>query len=179
MQTIAELDILLLTYDELQAAVRGGRGKGRAILEVQWWRVVLDEAQMVFNAASQAAVMASELWRVSGWCSTGTPMGNRLEDIHGLLVFLDQDPFADQSPLQSAVLTPYSNDHAGSEGRLSGLLSHIMWRHSKRHVEDEIDVPPVFEKLVCSCGLSLSLSLMLTLTLTLTPTQNLAPTLTL
>ena len=26
---------------------------------------------MVFNAASAAAVMASELWRVNGWCTTG------------------------------------------------------------------------------------------------------------
>ena len=86
-------DIVLVTYDEMQKEMQDSRASqgGGAILSCQWWRVVLDEAQMVFNAAAQAAVMAGELWRVNGWCSTGTPMGNRVDDIHGLLCFLDHE----------------------------------------------------------------------------------------
>jgi hypothetical protein len=64
---------------------------------------------MVHNTASAAAIMASELWRVNGWCVTGTPVSNSLHglllhgrasydpDLHGLLVFLDHDPFADHT----------------------------------------------------------------------------------
>jgi len=76
-------DVVLTTYEQLQQATSS---RGGGLLRVQWWRVVLDEAQMVFNAQSKASLMASELWRVNAWCSTGTPIGTSLDDIHGLLV---------------------------------------------------------------------------------------------
>ncbi len=42
-----------------------------------FWRVVLDEAQLVANSSSVAAVMASSLWRRHAWVVTGTPISAR------------------------------------------------------------------------------------------------------
>ena len=42
------------------------------------------------------------------WCSTGTPMGNKVDDIHGLLCFLDHDPFADLATLKKVLLKSYN-----------------------------------------------------------------------
>ena len=40
-------------------------------------QVVLDEAQLVANSSSVAAVMASSLWRRHAWVCTGTPITAR------------------------------------------------------------------------------------------------------
>ena len=44
--------------------------------------MVLDEAQLVANSNSVAAVVASSLWRRQAWVVTGTPLSSR--DSHGL-----------------------------------------------------------------------------------------------
>ena len=135
---VAKADIILTTYDSLQKAVRGEHA---ILLKVQWWRVMLDEAQMVYNTNSTAAIMASELWRVNAWCVSGTPLSNSLQDIHGLMVFLDSDPFADRRALIQCLTGPYEGRKPGSFFDMAGFLSRFMWRHSKAHVEDQIRLP--------------------------------------
>lgn len=46
---------------------------------VRWWRVCLDEAQMVEGMATKMAAMASRLQGVHRWCVTGTPLNKGLE----------------------------------------------------------------------------------------------------
>ena len=97
-------DVVLTTYNTLQRDLSLHRVNPSPLLGVQWWRIMIDEAQMVHNTASAAAglcnvstgtcnlssaVMCSELWRVNGWAVTGTPISNNVYDLHGLLVFLD------------------------------------------------------------------------------------------
>lgn len=45
------------------------------LLQVHWWRVVLDEAQLVGGGFSATAVMAARLIAVHRWAVTGTPIG--------------------------------------------------------------------------------------------------------
>ena len=102
----------------------------------------------MFNASSKAAIMASELWRVNGWATTGTPLGAGVSDIHGLLVFLDHDPFADDVVLRSEVVRPYEARQVGSFERLSGLLSRFMLHRTKATVQAQISMPGHSEELV-------------------------------
>ena len=73
-----EADIIMTTYESLQLDLRLSKRKEGAspILQVQWYRVILDEAQLVAKSSSQAAIICSELWRMSGWVVTGTPITN-------------------------------------------------------------------------------------------------------
>ena len=88
VKAFAAADIVLTTYNVLQRDLALHRVRSSPLLGVQWWRVMLDEAQvrshlkctlsvliqrlqMVSNAASAAAVMCSELFRYSGWTVTG------------------------------------------------------------------------------------------------------------
>lgn len=59
-----------------------------ALTRVLWWRVCLDEAQMVESGTSHAARLARQLQSVHRWCVTGTPINRGLEDLQGLLLFL-------------------------------------------------------------------------------------------
>jgi hypothetical protein len=45
-------------------------------VQVHWWRLVLDEAQLVGGGLSSSAVMATHLTAAHRWCVTGTPIGS-------------------------------------------------------------------------------------------------------
>ena len=66
---------------------------------------------------------------MNGWCVTGTPITNSVNsDLHGLLVFLDNDPFADKAALRSVLLEPYMAREQAGLRRLTAFLASIMWR---------------------------------------------------
>ena len=72
-----------------------------------FWRIILDEAQIVSNSNSAAALMASALWRRHAWLVTGTPVNAKLSELQGLLAFLDVRPFADPQAFNALVHTAY------------------------------------------------------------------------
>lgn len=63
------------------------------ITMIDWWRVVLDEAQMVHSTNAKCAIMANSLNAQNYWCVTATPIGRSLDDLHGLFAFIQEDPY--------------------------------------------------------------------------------------
>jgi hypothetical protein len=111
-----------------------GKNDGR-----QWWRVVLDEAQMVADSSSLRSSYVADLESHSRWCVSGTPLNNNLEDFSGLLSFISRGTFNDHQVLKNEMLTPFRNRQPLGLRRMKGLLASIMWRHSKARVSDELD----------------------------------------
>lgn len=54
---------------------------------VMWWRVCLDEAQMVEGIGTKMAMMAMRIQAVHRWCVTGTPVNKGLQGMKQLLLF--------------------------------------------------------------------------------------------
>lgn len=52
------------------------------LTQLLWWRVCLDEAQMIESGVSNAATVAKLIPRVFAWCVTGTPVQR---DLAGML----------------------------------------------------------------------------------------------
>lgn len=63
------------------------------LLMIDWWRVCLDEAQMVETSNNQAARMVKLLPATHRWAVTGTPLEKSIHDLYGLLYFLGCEPF--------------------------------------------------------------------------------------
>jgi E3 ubiquitin-protein ligase SHPRH len=99
---LAAADVVLTTFDVLRKdiAFEVGAPSGRSsrhskypvfptpLTRLTWWRVVIDEAQMIEGSSSKAAQMANHLHMENRWCVTGTPLSRGLEDIYGLVRFL-------------------------------------------------------------------------------------------
>ncbi|KAK4542120.1 hypothetical protein LTR36_007151 [Oleoguttula mirabilis] len=107
------------------------------LVQIQWWRVCLDEAQMVESGVTAAARVACRLPRVHSWAVTGTPLRKNVSDLHGLLIFLRYQPFSSDAKLWSHLIT----NHRHLFRRIFG---EIALRHTKAHpdVRDELHLPP-------------------------------------
>lgn len=59
-----------------------------ALFKVRWFRVVLDEAQVIKNRRALQARAAYMLPAERRWCLSGTPIQNSVDDIYSLFLFL-------------------------------------------------------------------------------------------
>lgn len=130
----SELDYALGEPDRARRNPRKYHRPRSPLTQLSWWRVCLDEAQMIESGVSKAATLARLLPRVNAWGVTGTPVKDSVEDLRGLLLFLRYEPFASNIPAWNVML----NSHQDGFRRLFNQLS---LRHSKRLVRHEISIP--------------------------------------
>ncbi|KXZ52879.1 hypothetical protein GPECTOR_8g26 [Gonium pectorale] len=137
---LAAADVVLTTYDVLKRDLARQpdpqqpgeertlrRGKRYAVVptpltRLVWWRVVLDEAQMVESSTAKAAEMALKLDTVHRWCVTGTPISRGLEDLFGLMAFLGARPWAERRWWQRCVQRPAEAGQPAGRDLLLRLL---------------------------------------------------------
>ncbi|KAL3521327.1 hypothetical protein ACH5RR_019476 [Cinchona calisaya] len=167
---LVKADIVLTTYDVLKEDLshdsdrhEGDRRSMRfekrypvvptLLTRILWWRVCLDEAQMVECNATAATEMALRLHAKHRWCITGTPIQRKLDDLYGLLKFLRASPFDIFRWWAEVIRDPYEAGDAGATMFTHTFLRNIMWRSSKLHVADELRIPPQEE---CVSWLTLS-----------------------
>ncbi|KAF9296961.1 hypothetical protein BGZ74_010078 [Mortierella antarctica] len=148
-EELAQYDIVLSTYNVLSREVNYVQEYDRSrryervytprkspFMLIDWWRLCLDEAQMIEGASvSQAAAVANMIPRVMSWAVSGTPMRRHVEDLHSLLMFLDLQPLASNKRLWRTLITPRFR------GLLLSSFQRIMHRYAKRDVRQELALP--------------------------------------
>lgn len=63
------------------------------LFNVQFWRVILDEAHHIKNRLSKTSKACSNISAIRRWAVTGTPIQNKLEDLFALVHFLKHEPW--------------------------------------------------------------------------------------
>ncbi|THH10977.1 hypothetical protein EW145_g955 [Phellinidium pouzarii] len=108
---IDAVDVVITSYGTLSsehARLEKSNGKSDVpIFDIEWFRVVLDEAHNIKSRASKTARAAFELKSPRRWALTGTPIVNRLEDLYSLLSFLNFAPWSDYAFFRSIVILPF------------------------------------------------------------------------
>ncbi|KAG5368763.1 putative ATP-dependent helicase [Yarrowia sp. E02] len=129
--------------------------------QLQFWRVILDEVQMVGNTVSNAAVVARIIPRVHAWGVSGTPIKKGMPDLLGMCVFLRCEPgefyakgeYGYNYSLQNGYLSTTSTASGVShqkhwemlmldKPRFRNVIRQMSIRHTKRQVRDQLVLPP-------------------------------------
>lgn len=105
------------------------------LVRINWWRVCLDEAQMVESGVSAAARVACLLSRENAWAVSGTPLKSNVDDLFGLLIFLKYRPFCDSGTIWMRLITQYKD-------AFRELFGRIALRHTKEKIRNELRLPP-------------------------------------
>jgi E3 ubiquitin-protein ligase SHPRH len=146
---LADNDVVLTTYSVLGREIHYAREKPdrqlrdrvrhaspkSPLTQISWWRVCLDEAQMVESGVSQAAQVARLIPRVNAWAVSGTPLRNGHKDLYGLFLFLRSEPFCQSFPVWSRLLDFY-------RPLFKQTLRSVAIRHSKNLVREDLRLPP-------------------------------------
>ncbi|XP_061899198.1 E3 ubiquitin-protein ligase SHPRH-like [Entelurus aequoreus] len=159
---LAEQDVVITTYDVLRSELNyvdiphsnskdGRRFRNQKrymavpspLVAVEWWRICLDEAQMVECPTAKAAEMALRLASVNRWCVSGTPVQRGLEDLYGLVLFLGVDPYWVKHWWDQLLYRPYRR---GNTEPLYGVIAQLLWRSAKKDVIDQIQIPAQTEE---------------------------------
>lgn len=148
-KVLKELDIVLTTYTALRQEIHYASEEPHRTLryekvhipersplvEIEWWRVCLDEAQMVESGVSNAAKVARLIPRCNAWAVSGTPLRKNVNDLYGLLLFLNYRPFC-MDKVWKAML---SGSH---DAVFKDLFGRIAIRHTKARIRKELRLPP-------------------------------------
>ncbi|KAF1920165.1 SNF2 family N-terminal domain-containing protein [Ampelomyces quisqualis] len=146
LDNLMRYDVVLTTYNvlskeihyatpppdrSLRKAKRHERRKS-PLVEISWWRVCLDEAQMIESGVSQAAVVARIIPRCNAWAVSGTPLRKDVQDLRGLLIFLRCDALANNKAVWDRL----------DKGSFKSIFNQISLRHTKDKVRDQLLIPP-------------------------------------
>jgi len=104
------------------------------LMQLSWWRVCMDEAQMIESGVSNAAIVARLIPRVNAWCITGTPVRKDVNDLLGLLIFLRYEPFASTKHVWTSLISFHKH-------HFRRLFNTLALRHNKRGVRHELRLP--------------------------------------
>lgn len=138
-ERIAHSDVVITTYPLLS--------RDQEVLTAQSWSVVvLDEAQTIKNAKTQAAVIVQGLNARQRLCLSGTPMENHLGEVWSLFHFLMPGYLGSDSRFRQLFRTPIEK-HGDTErlALLRARLAPFMLRRSKALVASEL--PPKVENI--------------------------------
>ena len=148
INNLSKYDVVLMTYNTLASEIhysgaipnRNLRHEKKyerrqsPLVQIAWWRVVLDECQMVENGVSNAARVAQLIPRVNAWAVSGTPLKQDAKDLLGLLVFLRHTPYCNSVNIWQRLVTRH-------RPVMKQLFKKIALRHTKEQVKADIQLP--------------------------------------
>ncbi|CAL8466655.1 g6191 [Coccomyxa elongata] len=149
-QELAKYSVVLTTYTTMalegpaRASMKKGGNTRKAgpLFEVDWHRVVLDEAQAIKNAHTLASHASRCLKTSRRWCLSGTPIQNSVDDLFSYFRFLRYEPYSRHAAFKSMLREPLQCDPNHGSKLLRAALQGVLLRRTKA---SRLDGKPLVE----------------------------------
>ena len=133
-------DAVITTYSCL-ASLYSSNPQHPFLAECQWYRIILDEAQLIHNPNTLMfkAILLISLKSEKRWCVTGTPIQNNLKDLWALFAFLNVKPYSNWTHYKKMVMDKMKHGEEDAvHKRINAIFSVICLRRNR---DDVITLP--------------------------------------
>ena len=146
MDFLSQFDLIITTYSTVSSEIfgRGKKKNSSALAQINFFRIVLDEAHMIREQSTRQSQAICILSAQRRWAVTGTPVQNRLDDLGALIKFLRVKPFNEKHGFAQFILSPFKNADPEILPKLRLLVDSI----TLRRLKDRIDLPPRHDQVV-------------------------------
>jgi superfamily II DNA or RNA helicase len=127
------VDLLVCSYATLRRQID-------ALAPLHWGLLIIDEAQFLKNAATQAAQAARRLRAASRWALTGTPIENHLGELHAIADLVLPGLLGSPRQFKRRFADPIAAGNLHAADRLRRHLRPYLLRRVKSEVAP--DLPP-------------------------------------
>ncbi|KAG7099770.1 hypothetical protein E1B28_001582 [Marasmius oreades] len=133
---MSPIKVVVTSYGTLASEHGKSEKSSSSIYDIEWLRVVLDEAHACKSRTSKTAKAVYALKARRRWAVTGTPIVNKLDDLFSLLKFLDFKPWSDFSFFRSFISLPFLAHDPKAIEVVQVILESILLRREK-NMRDE------------------------------------------
>jgi len=111
-------------------------------LDTEWYRVILDEAQVIKNRFTQTAKAAHSLKSMFRWSLSGTPMQNGIEEMYSQIAFLRIRPYSQWKSFHGTFVVGLkkASKQSASMRKFQALLKAILLRRTKMSKIDGVEI---------------------------------------
>ncbi|KAI6114901.1 SNF2 family N-terminal domain-containing protein [Pisolithus croceorrhizus] len=102
-----------------------------SVFQIEWLRVILDEAHHCKSRTSRTARAVYALQARRRWAVTGTPIVNKLEDLYSLLKFLNFIPWSAYPFFRSFITVPFLAHDPKAIEIVQVILESVLLRREK------------------------------------------------
>ncbi|KAK7064681.1 DNA repair protein RAD5 [Favolaschia claudopus] len=127
----AAIKVVITSYGVLASEHAKSQKSTSPVFEIDWLRVVLDEAHSCKSRSSKTAKAVYALHARRRWAVTGTPIVNKLEDLYSLLKFLDFQPWSDFAFFRGFITMPFLARDPKAIEIVQVILESILLRREK------------------------------------------------
>ncbi|KAG9040527.1 hypothetical protein FS837_000503 [Tulasnella sp. UAMH 9824] len=128
-----------MLYDVQPRAKRDKRGP---LSETRWYRIILDEAQIIRNRNAQSSIASAKLHSTYRWLLTGTPFTNGLPDLYPLLRFARLRPWNDWDTFKLHIGNKAPKDAETATAKMAVIVKKHLLRRRK---DDMLDGKPLLQ----------------------------------
>ncbi|KAJ1656085.1 hypothetical protein IWQ61_004281 [Dispira simplex] len=152
-EILTQYDVVITTYNLIASESAKSEpyptDSGPLFL-IKYWRVILDEAQVIKNKSTRVSIAVSQLESHYRWCLSGTPIQNSLDDLYAPIRFLKVRPYCVWERFRQDISGPAhgSNPQVQVFQRIQALIKAVLLRRMKTDIIDGKPILTLPEKTV-------------------------------
>ena len=122
-ETFLEHDAAICAFED--AVCEFDAGMRSPLLWCSWWRLVVDEAQLLASTQTKAVKILRCVEREHTWCCTGAPLSNGAGDLRGLADMIQVEPYCSSKPAWARLECEAARGTPAGRNLVVGLLRCI------------------------------------------------------